>query len=103
MSFIRQKAKGLGGEEIDVRYEAPKNEAGQTAKAFLLPSGKTYVHPMYAFAKSVGAPEESIRESHRGVDGQGNEYVSDQRWIYDLAEATALKAEFPNRLIEVEG
>jgi len=103
MSFIRQKAIDLGGNVIEVRHEAPKNEAGETAKAFLLPSGATYVHPMYAFAKAVGAPEESIRESHRGVDGQGNENVSDQRWIFDLAEAAQLKKEFPDRLVEVEG
>ena len=103
MVFIRAKAADLSGNEIEVRYEAPKDAQGRTAVGYLKPSGKTYVNPMYAWAKQAGASDESIRAGHRGVDGQGNEGVSDQRWIYDLAEAAQLAKDEPGRFVSVEG
>lgn len=105
MGVIHAKAIDLSGNEVDVKYEAPK-EIGpdgqeRTALAYLKPSGKTYVNPMYAFAKFVGAPDESIRAAHRGVDGKGNDYVSDQRWIYDAQEFADLMKTSPDRVVRV--
>lgn len=103
MSYIRAIAKDLDGNEVSVRYEAPKDEAGRSAIGFLKPSGKTYVNPMYAFGKQVGLPDDAHRPAHLGMDGQGNEGVSDQRWIYDTAEAARLEKEQPDRYLRVEG
>jgi hypothetical protein len=103
MGFIRAQATDLGGALRPVKYEAPLDAGGRQAIGYLRPSGATYIHPMYAFAKQVGAPEDSIRAAHRGVDGQGTEYVSDQRWIYDTQEAAQLEREDPEHFVRVEG
>ncbi len=102
MVFIRAVARDLDGNEIAVRYEGPKDEQGRSAVGYLKPSGATYVHPMYAFAKQVGVSLESMRPAHLGIDGKGNEGVSDQRWIYDLAEASQLEQSEPARFVRVE-
>ena len=102
MAFIRALAYDLDGNEIAVRYEGPKDEKGRSPVGYLKASGKKYQHPMYAFAKQVGAADESIRPGHLGVDGQGNEFVSDQRWIYDIAEAAELEKSEPDRFVRVE-
>jgi hypothetical protein len=97
MGFIRAKAKDTEGNTIDVKYEAPPG-----AVAYLKPSGKTYVNPMYAWAVAAGASDESIRTAHRGFDGKGNEGVSDQRWIFDVQEAARLQLAEPDRFVQVE-
>jgi hypothetical protein len=98
---IRLTAENTDGSTITVQHEAPKDAEGRRAILYLKPSGKTYVHPMYAFAKQVGAPEEAIRPAHRGLDGEGNEGVSDQKWIYDPAEAATLLKDAPERCVQV--
>jgi hypothetical protein len=102
MAFIRAKATNVDGSEREVRYEGPKDEFGRSPIGYLAPSGKTYVHPMYAWAKTIGAPDESIRAAHRGIDGNGNEGVSDQRWIYDTQEAAQMEREMPERYVRAE-
>lgn len=99
MVFIKGKALDISGNEIDVRHEAPRDPEGRLAIGYLMPSGDTYVHPLFAFAKQVGAADESIRSAHRGADGKGNEFVSDQKWVYDLAEAADLERKFPGRFV----
>lgn len=96
MGYIRTKAVDQSGNEIEVRYEALVDEQGQRAVAYLKPSGKTYINPMY---EHVG----SRRDVHLGFDGKGAEYVSDQRWIFDLQEAAELQKSDPDRLVMVEG
>lgn len=100
MSFVTIKDP-RGHEQ---RYEAPgKDEKGRPPLAFLLPSGATRVHPMYAYAKEEGIPDENIREAHKGVDGKGNEYVRDQKWIHDAAELAQAEQDTPERVVRVEG
>jgi hypothetical protein len=101
MGFIRGVAV-KDGVEIAVKYEAPNDAAGHQAIGYLKPSGATYVNPMFAWAKQAGAADEGIRAAHRGVDGQGTEYVSDQRWVYDPQEAVDLAKQFPDRWVRVE-
>ncbi len=101
------KAKVIrDGVESEVLYEAPtevgKDGKKRLAMAFLLPSGATELHPMYEHAKKRGIPDEDIPASHRGVDGKGHEYVSDQRWIFEAAELAELEQTCPERLIRVE-
>lgn len=105
-SFIRMKATDLSGNAVEMKHEPPRKDPADKksprAVAYLGPSGKTYVHPLFKFAQDVGADPESIRPAHRGLDGKGNEGVSDQRWIFDAAEAAELKRQFPDRVILVE-
>ena len=103
MAFIRATAIDLEGNEIQVRYEGPKDKEGRTPIAFLKPSGKTYVNPMYEFGERMGVRKDGHRQAHLGMDGKGNEGVSDQRWIYDLAEAVRLEKDEPTRFVRAEG
>lgn len=105
MAHIRTKTI-RDGVETETRFEAPtaigKDGKPRLALAFLLPSGATELHPMYEHAKKRGIPDEDIPTSHRGVDGHGHEYVSDQRWIFEAAELAELEQTCPERLIRVE-
>lgn len=108
MGSIRDPAGGMvtntrTGTTVPIRYEGPRDEHGRSPVGFLKASGKTYVHPMYAWAKQAGASDDNIRPAHRGADGHGTEFVSDQRWIYDLAEAAELERTEPGRFVRVDG
>jgi hypothetical protein len=67
-----------------VRYEAPPDPdgLGRSALGYLKPSGQVhFVHP-----------------------GTGEKfYLSDQKWVYDLAEALELEKTVPERFFRVKG
>ena len=73
---------GLSPGKALVRYEAPPGPKGEAAIGFLKPSG-------------------DILGKHPTTGEIW--YVSDQRWIYDLAEAANLEKSFPDRFVKVKG
>jgi len=95
MAFILAQARDVDGNLIDVRYDGPREHPddpkSRTPVGYLKPSGATYVNPLYAIG--------SRRDAHLGLDGHGNEGVSDQRWIYDIAEAAQLEKDEPERFV----
>lgn len=95
MPFARRKVTVDGVEQFQ-KVEGPKapNKLGQMVfpVAFLEASGATYVRDDF----------KPGQKRPLGVDGQGHEFVSDQRWIYDADEAQQLQAQFPDRLVLCE-
>jgi hypothetical protein len=98
MSFIR-RIEIVDGVEVERKIEGPKglNKAGKLVSplGYLGPSGKTYVNPAWAAGARRGGAQ--------GADGQGNEFVPDQRWIYDYDEAGRLEEDEPDRYVRAEG
>lgn len=93
-----------------VAHEAPKDARGRDAIGYLAASGKTYQRPGYALLDSLAVAHPNVRREdlgdvplhELGVDGKGTEFVSDQRWIYDTAEAAEMEKQFPDRWFRVK-
>lgn len=74
------------GTKGTVRHEAPRGPQGQTAIAYLKPSGATYPNPIH---RDPVTREPVV------------ELVSDQKWLYDPQEAADAQRDHPDRYVAV--
>lgn len=72
----------------EVRHEAPRKRDGSAAIGYLKPSGKQVPN--------------ALGHKEPGSDKARMEFVSDQRWIYDLAEAAELEKKEPARFVKIQ-